>query len=343
MAPKRIGFIGFDGVASVDLSGPAKVFSCVNKGQSSNDRIPGYEVVIIADSNRQFIADCGLIFKPHTTFERVSSLDTIIIPGGMSLTDPAIIDPISAFVRQRAPHTRRIVSLCSGIYGLATTGLLTGRKVTTHWRYARDVAGRFPYLRVEPDTLFVKDGKFYTSAGATAGIDLALFLIEEDYGPRVSLSVARELVVYVKRSGGQEQYSEPLQFQTSSISRLSDLSIWILSHLNQNLSVERLAAKACLCPRQFGRRFKAEFGSTPAEFVERARLDEARRRLCAPGATIENVAASIGFHSSDVFRRRFEQRVGITPTEFRRRFSKGTDPAVIRQRPVERRNQLVAA
>jgi len=339
MAPKRIGLIGFDGVASVDLSGPAEAFSRVTVGQADYHRIPGYELVMLAVSKRQFTADGGLIFKPHTTFEKAPSLDTIIIPGGAALRHPPINDPISAFVRQRAPQTRRIVSLCSGIYPLAATGLLAGRKVTTHWRCANDVAARFPYLRVDDGALFVKDGKFYTSAGATAGIDLALFLIEEDYGPRISLSVARELVVYVKRSGSQEQYSERLQFQMSSISRLSELGTWILSHLNQNLSVEKLAAKACLCPRQFGRRFKAEFGSTPAEFVERARLDEARRRLCLAGATIENVAASVGFHSSDVFRRRFEQRIGVTPTEFRRRFNKRMETGG----PMETRSQLVAA
>src|SRR5262249_39800259 len=156
---------------------------------------------------------------------------------------------------------------------------------------------RFPGLRVEEDTLFVSDGKFHTSAGATAGIDLALFLIEEDYGARVSLSVARDLVIYFKRSGRQEQYSEPLQFQTTSISRLSEMTTWILSHLHHDLSVEKLAAKACLCPRQFGRRFKTEVGLPPAEFVEKARLEEARRRLSTSDATIENVATSVGFKS----------------------------------------------
>ena len=336
MTSRRIGFIGFDGVASGDISGPAEVFSGVKAHRDGNDQSPEYEILLIADSTRPFAADCGLTFKAHTTFKSAPALDTIIIPGGMALRDPTIIEPISEFVRQRASQTRRIVSLCSGIYGLAPTGLLQGRRVATHWRYARDVAMRFPTLRVEENTLFVKDGKFYTSAGATAAIDLALSLIEEDYGPRVALAVARDLVVYLKRSGGQEQYSEPLQFQTTSISRLSELTTWILSHLNQDLSVENLAAKACLCPRQFGRRFKAEVGSTPAEFVERARLEEARRRLSTTDATVDSIAASVGFNSSDVFRRRFEQRLGITPIEFRRRFNN------ICNNPV-RKNQLAAA
>jgi transcriptional regulator GlxA family with amidase domain len=336
MTRKRIGFIGFDGVAGVDLSGPAQAFASVKIDFNGNDGVPGYEIVTIAESHRPFVADCGLMFKPHATFKNAPSLDTLVIPGGRALRHPATKDSISSFVRQRASETRRIVSLCNGIYVLAAIGLLAERRVSTHWRYGRDIATRFPSLRVEQDSLFVKDGKFYTSAGATAGIDLALSLIEEDYGARVSLAVARDLVVYLKRSGAQEQYSEPLQFQMESVSRLSELTTWIISHLNQDLSVESLAAKACLCPRQFGRRFKAEVGRTPADFVEQARVDEARRRLCTANVTIESVAASVGFHSSDVFRRRFEQRIGITPTEFRRRFNKlSNTPNSNRRRPEE--------
>jgi transcriptional regulator GlxA family with amidase domain len=213
------------------------------------------------------------------------------------------------------------VSICTGIYGLAATGLLAGRRVTTHWHFAPDVARRFPDLRVHDNAIFLKDGPFYTSAGATAGIDLALFLIEEDYGPRVALAVARELVVYLKRSGGQEQYSEPLQFQTQSVSRLSELATWILSHLNANLSVEALAAKACLCPRHFSRRFKIEFGATPADFVERLRLDEARHRLSSGDNSVENVGTSVGFTSADAFRRAFERRLGVNPRDYRERFT----------------------
>jgi transcriptional regulator GlxA family with amidase domain len=183
------------------------------------------------------------------------------------------------------------------------------------------VCHRFPGLQVDDNAIFLKDGPFYTSAGATAGIDLSLSLIEEDYGPRVAMTVARDLVVYLKRSGGQEQYSEPLQFQTQSVSRLSDLATWIVSHLSENLSVEVLAAKACLCPRHFCRRFKREFGYSPAEFVERLRLDEARRRLCTGDNSIENVGLSVGFKSADAFRRAFERRLEIKPSDYRQRFS----------------------
>jgi len=248
-------------------------------------------------------------------------LDTLVLPGGSGLKKPHIGKTIAAFVRARSRSTRRIVSICTGLYGLAQTGLLCGRAVTTHWHHAQDIARRFPELRVDHNAIFLKDGQFYTSAGATAGIDLSLALIEEDYGPRVAMTLARELVVYLKRSGGQEQYSEPLQFQTQTVSRLSDLTTWIVSHLSENLSVESLAAKACLCPRHFSRRFKAEFGCSPADFVERLRLDEARRRLSTGDNSIENVGLSVGFKSADAFRRAFERRLEINPSDYRRRFS----------------------
>jgi transcriptional regulator GlxA family with amidase domain len=230
---------------------------------------------------------------------------------------------IAKWLNYRAPATRRIATLGTGISALAATGLLDQRQVATHWRFARDVALRFPKLRVSPNSLFVKDGPFYTSAGAMAGIDLSLSLIEEDYGPRVALAVARELVVYLKRSGEQKQYSESLQFQTESISRLSELTTWMISHLNDNLSVEVLAAKACLCPRHFSRRFKIGFGTTLVDFVEKVRLDEACCRLSIRDNSVESFGESVGFKGADAFRRAFERRLGVNPSEYRKRFTTG--------------------
>ena len=326
MSPKRIGFIGFDGVVAIDLAGPAEAFAVAASKESENGAGPCYEILTIASSSKLFLAESGLVFKPQKTFKTAPALDTIIVPGGAALRNPAIGKPISAFITARAASTRRIASVCTGIYGLAPTGLLSKHKVTTHWRHASDVARRFPDLQVNDNAIFIKDGSFYTSAGATAGIDLALALIEEDCGPRVSLAVARELVVYLKRSGGQEQYSEPLQFQTESVSRFSELTTWIVGHLNDDLSVESLAGRACLCPRHFSRRFKIEFGASPADFVERLRLNEARRRLSSGDNSIENVGMSVGFKSADAFRRAFERRLGVTPSDYRRRFSKISGP-----------------
>lgn len=339
---RTIGIIGFGGVASLDISGPAEVFSRVQLDHKGGPRRAGYEILTIAASNRPFATDSGLILTPTATFANSPDLDTIVIPGGESLKRADAHQAMSAFLVERAPTTRRIIAFGSGIFPLAVNGLLAGRRVTCHWQDARDLVRQSLGVRLEENRLFVNDGKFYTSAGAAAAIDLTLSLIEEDYGSAISLSVARDLVIYLKRSGNHEQYSEPLQFQTESICRLSDLTTWIITHLSEDLSVDRLAARACLCPRQFGRRFKSEVGATPAEFVERARLNEARRRLCTTDATIESIAASVGFHSSDVFRRRFEQRLGMPPTEFRRRFNKATSLR-LHDRQRGSRNQLAAA
>ncbi len=329
MSTKRIGLVGFDGVVAIDLAGPADAFAIANEAES--DPKPSYEVLIIASSSQPFVSGSGLIFKPQRTFKTAPSLDTLIIPGGSALLKPAINRSVSAFIRARVGSTRRIASVCTGIYGLAATGLLAGRKVTTHWHHAHNVARRFPDLKVNDNAIFIKDGQFYTSGGATAGIDLALSLIEEDYGQQVSLGVARELVVYLKRSGGQEQYSEPLQFQTESVSRFSELATWLHSHLNNDLSVETLAGRACLCPRHFSRRFKTEVGTSPADFVERLRLDEARRRLSAGDNSIENVGMSVGFKSVDAFRRAFERRLGVSPGDYRRRFSSAAKVLSVQQ------------
>jgi transcriptional regulator GlxA family with amidase domain len=333
---KRIGFIGFDGMIAVDLAGPAEAFAVANEVE--NDPKPFYDVVIIGPSSRSCMSWSGVTVKPHRTFKTAPALDTLIVPGGLALRKPAICRPVSTFLKARARCTRRIASVCTGIYGLAAAGLLSGRNVTTHWHYAADVARRFPDLKVTDNAIFIKDGPFYTSAGATAGIDLALSLIEEDYGHRVALAVARELVVYLKRSGGQEQYSEPLQFQTLSLSRFAEVTTWIQSHLQGDLSVEALAAKACLCPRHFSRRFKVEVGMSPGDFVERLRLDEARRRLSNGDNSIENVGLSVGFKSADAFRRAFERRLGVTPSHYRRRFSSISEAPSIRGGRAERTN-----
>jgi transcriptional regulator GlxA family with amidase domain len=186
------------------------------------------------------------------------------------------------------------------------------------------VAKQFPRLTVDATALFIKDGRYYTSGGVTAGIDLALALVEEDLGPRVALGVARELVVYLKRPGGQEQYSEPLRFQVQSADRFSDLIAWICAHLERDLSVTVLADRARLSPRHFSRRFSEAFGCTPAQFVDSVRLSAARERLTAPGRTVDRVAASVGFASADVFRRRFRRRFGVAPSNYRERFLTAT-------------------
>jgi transcriptional regulator GlxA family with amidase domain len=318
----KIGVLGFEGVTALDLVGPTEAFATARVDDGSGTPRPAYEVVILGVTARPFTAESGVTFKPHRGLEGKIDLDTLIVPGGCGLRNKRINARVTSWLRANAPRFRRVASVCTGIYGLAATGLLDGRKATTHWRFVRDVAARFPAVTFEGNALFMKDGPFYTSAGVTAGIDLALALIEEDHGAPAALSVARELVVYLKRPGGQEQFSEPLQFQIESTDKLAELANWIRGHLKQDLSVELLAERACLCPRQFTRRFTKLFQRTPAAFVEDLRLAEAQKRLATRAMTIDGVAASVGFRSADAFRRAFERRFGISPTNYRRQFSR---------------------
>ena len=323
----RIGVLGFEGANAVDLVGPMEAFATAGRADCTQRESRGsYEVCMIGLTGQPFAAESGIRFMPHCGLKEAPPLDTLIVPGGWGVREPATNAALSAWLRTRASRVRRLACVCTGIYGLAPTGLLDGRRVTTHWRFIEDVARRFPKVRIQADALFLKDGQYYTSGGVTAGIDLALALIEEDMGPRTALAVARELVVYLKRPGGQEQYSEPLQFQSRSLDSFSDLIAWICAHLRQDLSVAALAERARLSPRHFSRRFTAALGCTPAEFVSAARLREARDRLTASRRSIDSIAASVGFHSADVFRRQFQERFGIAPKSYRERFASTRSP-----------------
>ncbi|HZE12638.1 MAG TPA: helix-turn-helix domain-containing protein, partial [Chthoniobacterales bacterium] len=305
----------------LDLAGPAEAFATAMRDNGRGKLERCYEIVIIGLTKRPFVTESGLVFQPATTIAAAPKLDTLIVPGGCGLRRPETNRKVAAWIGQRAKTTRRVASVCTGIYGFAATGLLDGREVTTHWRFVSDVARCFPALKMKPNALFVKDGRFYTSAGVTAGIDLALALIEEDFGSKIALAVARDMVVYLKRSGGQEQYSEPLQFQTNSSDRFADLVSWMTSNPTAAMSVEILARRASLSLRQFFRRFKEQFGTSPAMFVETLRLNEARRRLTAGESSIDGVAESVGFRGRDSFRRAFTRRFRVTPSKFRRNFA----------------------
>jgi transcriptional regulator GlxA family with amidase domain len=324
MKPLRVGLIGYDGVQALDIIGPSDAFTIADIETDNGQRRQCYEVIIVGITNKPFRAESGVSFQPHTTLRNAPTLDTLIIPGGRGARIGKSGNLIAKWISSRAKRIRRIASVCTGVYALAPTGLLDGRRVTTHWRFANDVARRFPKLNVDHDALFLKDGPFYTAGGITASVDLALALIEEDYGPRVALAVARELVVFLKRSGGQKQYSEPLEFQINSTDRFADLASWMVEHMRGDLSLDALAKRVCLSPRHFVRRFKQAFGGTPAAFVENLRLDEARRRLSERTQTIENVASSVGFQSDDVFRRAFQRRFGVKPSSYRNRFDART-------------------
>jgi transcriptional regulator GlxA family with amidase domain len=314
--PLRIALLGYDGFQTLDLVGPLDAFA------SANAEHPGaYDTAVISLDGAPFVSETGLRVTPAGALADAWPLDTLILPGGAGLRQPAAASAIAEALQEAAPRLRRIVSVCTGLYGLAASGLADGRRATTHWKFAADIAARFPLVRVDPDALFIKDGPIYSSAGITAAIDLALALIEEDHGPALATAAARDLVVYLKRAGGQRQYSEPLRFQARADDRFADLAAWMSDHLAADLGVETLAARVGLSPRQFSRRFTAIFGQTPAQQVEDLRLDDARSRLTSTAASVEAVGAAVGFRSADAFRRAFDRRFGLPPSDYRRRFA----------------------
>jgi transcriptional regulator GlxA family with amidase domain len=329
---RRIGFFVFEGVTALDLVGPAEAFACAAHPEGGK---PAYEVVTVGVSRRPCVSESGVTLTPSCTIADAPTLDTLIVPGGAGLREPATGREAAAWIARNAPSIRRIGSVCTGIYGLAPTGLLDGRRVTTHWRLAADVAVRFPKLVLVPNELYVKSDCFYTSAGVTAGIDLALALIEEDLGSAAALAVARELVVYVKRDGGQAQFSEPLRFQSAATNRMGELAAYITANLKRDLHVEALADKLAISARQFSRQCFDSFGCSPAALVRRLRLDEARRRLHsrAGARAIEVIASSVGFRSADAFRRAFAQEFGINPSTYRARFLASSRPGRAKEVP----------
>jgi transcriptional regulator GlxA family with amidase domain len=316
--PRRIGFVAYDRVTALDLIGPYEVFGTANALGGQDGAL--YTTVIVAPTLSPIASDTGIVLQPAADFSSPFEFDTIVTPGGPGLREPSINAEVATWLKKRAPRTRRMVSVCTGLYGLAAAKLLDGRRAATHWRWTQHAAQSFPEVTIDSSVLYVEDPPFYSSAGVTAGIDLALALVEQDHGSSLALAVARELVIYLKRPGGQSQYSEPLRFQSSAVNRFSDLAAWLPGHLTEQLTIEQLAARVNMSPRHFARKFMGEFGVAPGSYVEALRLETARERLAAAGQTIETVAASVGFRSSDVFRRAFERRYGVSPGLYRRHF-----------------------
>lgn len=319
---RRIGLVGFPDLTALDLVGPSEVFEAANQlaRRPTSRSCPLYELLVLGLDDAPFRAESGLRFVPDLALAQAPSLDTLLVPGGRGLREPAALATIAQWLRQRQRAIRRIVSVCTGVWALAEAGLLDDRRATTHWRYADAFATRYPKVHVDPDAIYVCEGQVHTSAGITAGIDLALALVEADHGPALALAVARELVVHLKRAGGQRQYSERLAMSFATGDRLAELIAWLQDHLAEDLSQTRLAERCRISPRQLARWFADSAGMTPAAYVERLRTDEASQLLLA-GSSIERVATAVGFRSADVFRRAFERRFGIPPLQFRARFS----------------------
>jgi transcriptional regulator GlxA family with amidase domain len=248
-------------------------------------------------------------------------IDTLLIAGGSGVEEAAEDGALLAWLRKNARSLRRIGSICTGAYLLAAAGLLDGKRATTHWQYAAALAQKFKNVDVDPDPIFVRDGNTYTSAGVTAGMDLALALVEEDLGSPVALKVARELVMYLRRPGGQSQYSAALSLQVADRRQIEEVCAWALDNFAHDLPVDRLAKKAGMSPRNFARQFVKETGLTPARFIERLRVEAARRRLEESPDKLEKVANDCGFGTVQSLRRSFLRVLRVPPNDYRQRFS----------------------
>ena len=326
MPPRRVVIVCFPGVQSLDVCGPLEVFAGATRwlrGGGSGD--PGYRVVIAARGAVPVRSSSGLQLVPDADLDTIRGpLDTLVVAGGdgtrLAAHDAELVRRVGALAR----HSRRVTSVCTGAFVLAATGLLDGRRATTHWSACGALARRHPRVQVEPDPIFVRDGDVLTSAGVTAGIDLSLALVEDDLGHEAALTVARWLVLFLRRPGNQAQFSDQLAAQTAERDGLRDLQRWIAANPGDDLRVEALAARAAMSPRHLARTFLREVGTTPARYVDRVRIDAARWRLEETDATAESIATGCGFGTAETMRRSFLRALGVSPSEYRRRFRTAT-------------------
>ncbi len=320
----------FPGAMLLDIAGPLQVFEAASRFGAGPDGRPAYEVAAVSAGGGPAPTDLGIpvVTRPWSGLGG-SGIDTLLVPGGPGAW-AASADP--AFVRQvqlLSGRARRTASVCLGAFILAECGLLEGRKAVTHWRYCDALARKYPGVRVDPDPIFVRDGPVWTSAGVTAGIDLALAMVEEDLGHAVALDVARSLVVYLKRPGSQAQFSAALSAQAEDRNgRFADLQAWMMDNLASDLRVERLADRSAMAPRSFARAFSACMGAPPAKVVEAMRVEAARRMLeQRPREPIGAIARRCGFNDDERMRRAFIRALGVNAAEYRARFGQGRQKA----------------
>ncbi|MER7756075.1 DJ-1/PfpI family protein [Kitasatospora sp. NPDC097643] len=313
----------FEGVDLLDVTGPPEVFSLVAR---ETDDATGYQVLLAAATLDPVTTSAGVRILPDLTFDEAAArpIDTLLVPGAVEvdslrrvhpLTDPAVVE----WVRTLAGRSRRVASVCVGAHLLAAAGLLDGRRATTHWSTAPRLAADYPAVEVDADPIFIRAGEVWTGAGISACLDLSLALVADDFGEELALRVARQLVMYLKRPGGQSQFSVPLE-PVSTTRRVEELRHYIRRHLTGRLTVPELAAHAHLSERQLTRIFKTELGTTPSVYIESARVELARHRLESTDETLERIATGCGFGTVDTLVRAFRRRLDTTPTEYRLRF-----------------------
>lgn len=318
--PKIIHVLAFANVQVLDVTGPLQVFASANDLARQQGLPLPYAVNVIAAQAEPVMTSAGLALVAEPLPGAETPCDTLVIAGGWGVYGAAEDPQLVAWVRQKATQSRRMASVCTGAFLLAASGLLDGCRVATHWTRCEELARKYPRLQVEANPIFIQQGSLWTSAGVTAGIDLCLALVEQDLGRAVALDVARHLVVFLKRPGGQAQFSVTLSLQKGG-SRFSELHAWMAEHLHLDLSIPTLAAACGMSERSFVRHYRADTGQTPARAVELLRVETARRQLADSAVAIKRIAAQCGFGSEETMRRSFIRALSITPQLYRERFS----------------------
>ena len=320
MSAMRIAILAFPRFQLLDVAGPADVFVEASR-QLGDPR--AYQVQVIGTKEGMLKSSGGLrLAVDATVATHRGRIDTLLVAGSPNIEDMASDAQLQDWLRRQARTVRRYGSVCTGAFVLAATGLLDGRRVATHWNSTARLAAAYPRACVEADAIYVQDGKLFTSAGVTAGMDLALAMVEEDHGRELALRVARELVMFLKRPGGQSQFSAHLAAQTAERSSVREVQDHVLANLKDDLSVPALASRAGISERSFARIFRSETGTTPAEFVENARIDAARRLAEESDLPAKRLADAVGYANVDGFRRAFARRLGVSLVEYRKRFAR---------------------
>lgn len=318
-APRVVDIVAFPGVHLLDIAGPLQVFASANEWAAQAGQPAPYAVAVVA-AQPQLLSSAGLPILARPLPRATSAIDTLIAGGGGGVHAAAQDAALVRWFAARAAKARRVASVCTGAFLLGAAGLLDHKRVATHWADCSRLAGQFPLARIEQEPIFIRDGKLSTSAGVTAGIDLALDLVQDDLGHAAAIAIARDLVVYLKRPGGQSQFSTVLELQQGG-ARWERLHAWIAGHLADDLSIERLAARAGMSERSFARHYRAAFGMTPARAVEKMRVEAVQHLLESTTLPIKRIAARCGFGAEETMRRSFRRQLGATPQDYRERFA----------------------
>lgn len=322
MPERLVVMLAYGGGNLIDIAGPLQAFESADRANAAAGN-PAYRLITASEDGGPVRTAPGLSVMTVPLADLAGlAIDTLIVPGGLPTNGPFGLDRLVGWLAAHGPEARRLCSVCTGAFLLADAGLLEGKRATTHWSRSEELQQRHPDLRLEPDCIFINDGNVWSSGGVTAGIDLALALIEDDLGHEIALATARQLVVFMRRPGGQSQFTAPLALRSRAPAGFDDLHRWVAEHLSEDLRVERLAARAGMSPRNFARLYAAKAGTTPAKVVESMRLAAACRALEETDLPLKTIADAVGLATEQNLRRVLQRQFGIGPTDYRSRFGR---------------------